>query len=153
MKPPKHYGFSHLIASYLLKVTRFLLKISQFELLFMTEENIFAYKLFLSLNISDFSLSFMWKLHPRPENRSPLSQQSHSKSWGHVKLPPFENLVGDSTHSEQEGRGGGVHTMIIMGSCCVTSLIAQGHLRRGGDCQMMLRNLEIFSRCSLIWLS
>ena len=45
--------------SYLLKVTKFLVKISQFEFLVMTEKNIFAYKLFLSLNISDFSLSFM----------------------------------------------------------------------------------------------
>ena len=28
----------------------------------MTEKNIFAYKLYLSLNISDFNLFFMWKL-------------------------------------------------------------------------------------------
>ena len=48
-----------LIPSYLLKVTKFFCKISQFEFLVMTEKNIFAYKLFLSLNISDFSLFFM----------------------------------------------------------------------------------------------
>ena len=30
----------------------------------MASENIFVYKLFLSLNISDFSLFFMQKLHP-----------------------------------------------------------------------------------------
>ena len=34
---------------------------SEFELLVMTEKNIFAYKLFLSLNFSDFNL-FMWQL-------------------------------------------------------------------------------------------
>ena len=49
-------SFSSFIPSYLLKVTKFLGKISQFEFLVMTEKNIFAYKLFLSLNISDFNL-------------------------------------------------------------------------------------------------
>ena len=39
-----------------IKVTKFLVKIFQFELLAMTEKNIFAFKLFLLLNISDFSL-------------------------------------------------------------------------------------------------
>ena len=34
-------------------------KISQFEFLVMTEKNIFAYKLFLSLNNSDFNLFFL----------------------------------------------------------------------------------------------
>ena len=42
--------------SHLLKVTKLLGEISQFEFLVMTEKNIFAYKLFLSLNISDFNL-------------------------------------------------------------------------------------------------
>ena len=37
----------------------FLVKISQFEFLVMTEKNIFAYKLFLSLNISNFNLFFI----------------------------------------------------------------------------------------------
>ena len=40
------------------KSTKFLVKISQFQFLVMTEKNVFVYKLFLSLNISDFSLSF-----------------------------------------------------------------------------------------------
>ena len=55
-EPQKYESFSSLIPSYLLKVTKFLDKISQFELLVITEKNIFAYKLFLSLNISDFNL-------------------------------------------------------------------------------------------------
>ena len=58
--------------SYLLKVTKFLVKISQLEFLATTEKNIFVYQLFLSLNISDFSLSFMQKGHP------PLSHQTPS---------------------------------------------------------------------------
>ena len=60
----------------------------------MTEKNIFAYKVFLSLNISDFNLFLMWQLHPVPPTLPPekshpfLSQQHPYKSWGHVK-PPF----------------------------------------------------------------
>ena len=41
------------------KVTKFLIKISQFKFLVVTEKNIFADKPFLSLNIWDFSLIFM----------------------------------------------------------------------------------------------
>ena len=45
--------------SYLLKVTKFLVKISQLEFLVMTEQSIHFYKHFLSLNIPDFSLFFI----------------------------------------------------------------------------------------------
>ena len=59
----------------------------------MTEKNILAYKLFLSLNISDLNLFFMWKLqYPPPlwKKSPPLSQQPPSKSWGPFKPPtPF----------------------------------------------------------------
>ena len=59
--------------SCLLKVTKFLSKISQFEFLVITEKNIFAYKLFLSLNISDFNLFIIWQLQPpSPEKSHPL---------------------------------------------------------------------------------
>ena len=44
-EPPKYWSFSSLIPSYLLKVTEFLVKISQFKFLAMTEKNNFAYKL------------------------------------------------------------------------------------------------------------
>ena len=63
--------------SYLLKVTKFLVKMSQFEFLVMTEQNIFAYTLFLSLNIPDFSFFFIQKLQP------PLKIEVLSS------LPPF----------------------------------------------------------------
>ena len=64
----------------------------------MTEKSIFAYKLFLTLNISDFSLFFMWQLQPLPEkSHSPLSQQPPLKVEVLSSPPPlFENLVGGS---------------------------------------------------------
>ena len=48
-----------------LKVTKCLVKLSQFKFLVNADKNIFVYKLFSSLNISDFSLFFMQKLDPR----------------------------------------------------------------------------------------
>ena len=56
---PKYQSFSFLTSSYHSKETKFLVKISQFECLVMTEKNIFVYKLLLSLNISDFSFFFL----------------------------------------------------------------------------------------------
>ena len=47
-----------LTPSYLLKITKFLVKIWQFVFLVKTEKNILVYKLLLSLNISDFSSFF-----------------------------------------------------------------------------------------------
>ena len=52
-----------------MKVTRFLGEISQFEFSVMTEKNIFAYEIFLSLNVSDFNLFFMWKLQHLDQNK------------------------------------------------------------------------------------
>ena len=52
--------FSSLTSSHLLtKVTKFVVEISQFKFLVMTEKSITVYKLFLLLNISDFSSFFM----------------------------------------------------------------------------------------------
>ena len=52
------------------------------------------------------------QLPPPPWKKSPpLSRQLSSKSWGPIKLPFFENLVGGST-PQQKGEGGGVHTML-----------------------------------------
>ena len=65
MNPENIKSFSSLKPSNVLKVIKFLGEISQFEFLIMTEKNIFAYKLFSSLNISDFNFLFLWKLqHP-----------------------------------------------------------------------------------------
>ena len=52
-----------------IKVTKFLVKLYQFKFLVNTDKNIFVYKLFLFLNISDFSLFFMQKLDPQQKER------------------------------------------------------------------------------------
>ena len=59
-------GFSSFTLSYLLKVTKFLVKIYQFEFLVTTEQRILVCKLFLPLNIPDFSLFFVEKLQTPP---------------------------------------------------------------------------------------
>ena len=58
-RTPKMLKFFILTSTYLLKVIKFLVKISQFEFLVVTDKNILFYKLFSLLNISDFSLFFM----------------------------------------------------------------------------------------------
>ena len=63
-EPHKYEIFSSLTSSYLLKVTKFLVEISQFQFLVMTEKNIFAHKLFLQLNISDFDLFLCENCNP-----------------------------------------------------------------------------------------
>ena len=55
-EPQKYQSFSSLTPSYLLKVTKFLVEIPHFEFLVMTEQYIFAHKLLLALNSSDFDL-------------------------------------------------------------------------------------------------
>ena len=47
-----------------LKVTKFLVIISQFKILFVIEKTSFGYELCLSLNISGFDIFFMEKLEP-----------------------------------------------------------------------------------------
>ena len=101
----KYQRFSFLTPSYLLKVTEFLVKISQFEFLVMTEKNIFAYKLFLSLNILDFNLFF--NKHSNPLKKvtllfcsnltlkvEVLSSLSFFKIWrfNHPPPPPLPPL-------------------------------------------------------------
>ena len=65
-KSAKCPSFLSFTPYYLLKVTKILVNISQFNFLVVTKKNIFAYKLFLSLNISDFNSFFMWKFQPPP---------------------------------------------------------------------------------------
>ena len=92
---PKYFKFFVLNPSYLLKVTKFLVKISKFEFLVMTEKNIFVYKL-LSLNISGFTLFLCKNYNPPPP---PLFWK-----LGRRFNPPAERGQG--------GWGEGVHTMM-----------------------------------------
>ena len=102
---PKYLSFSSFTSSYFLKVTKFLGNMSQFEFLVMTEKNIFYYRLFLSLNILDFNLYFMWKLNPSlpppllkkvtplfpsypPQKVEILSSPPLLKIWLDVQPPP-----------------------------------------------------------------
>ena len=55
----KYSSFSSLIQSYIPFKNKFLVEIFYFEFLVMTEKNIFVYKFFLLLNLSNFSLFFM----------------------------------------------------------------------------------------------
>ena len=101
------FKFFILTPSHLLKVTKFLVKISQFKFLLMTEKNIFVGKLFLSLNISDFSLckncTSTEKIHPL------LSQESPSKNWDAVKPSPLLKIWSDAQPPSR--KGGWVYTM------------------------------------------
>ena len=51
----------------------------------------------------------MWQLQPPEKSYPPLSQQTPSKSWGPVKPPIFENLIGGSTTLFAERGGGYAH--------------------------------------------
>ena len=76
------------------------------KFLVKTKKDIFAYKLFLSLYISDFSFFYV-NTAPLPLKKSPLlSQQPPSENWDPVKPPLFENLVGGSSLPCSNGRGG-----------------------------------------------
>ena len=59
-------SFSSLTLSFLLKVTKFLLKISQLEFLLMTEKNTFAYKLFFVIKYFRFEFVFYVKIATLP---------------------------------------------------------------------------------------
>ena len=53
-----------------LKVTKFLVKISEFKFLVKTDQTFFVYKLFLLLNISDFSLPSRYESNPKETVRN-----------------------------------------------------------------------------------
>ena len=85
------------LPSNILKVTNFFVK--RFNL--NHREKYFDCKLFLSLNISDFS--FLCKKctrpPPFPEKVTPFFVATSSKNWNPTELSLFENLVGSATLS------------------------------------------------------
>ena len=87
------------------KVTKFSLKLSQFEFLVMTRQSALVYKLVLSLNIRDFSLFFVKKLRPPPPEKSHLLFPSNPPLKAEVQSshPLFEKLVGGSTPPAERG--------------------------------------------------
>ena len=119
-EPPKYLSFSSLTQSYLLKVTKLLLEISQFEFLAMTEKIFFAYKLFLSLSISDLNLFFMWKLQPSPLKKVTLLFPSNTPLKVEVLSSPFLKIWVEVPSPRAEG--GKVQTMLCrqcQWSCCL----------------------------------
>ena len=80
---------------YLLKVTKFIVKIYQFELLVLTEKNTFGYKIFFVIKYFFQVLVYFFCKNYTPQGKGqPLFPRNSSKNWGPVKLPPsFWKLV------------------------------------------------------------
>ena len=117
-EPQKYNSFSSLNPCQFLKVTKFLVKTSQFEFLVMAQKNIFVYLLFSSLNLSKIQFIFYVQIATScPSQRSSPSFPTTPLFLIEVLSSPlFENLVGGSTplppsrlppKAEREG----VHTM------------------------------------------
>ena len=95
--------------SHLLKVTRFLVKISQFKVLVMTDKKFCVYKLFLSLNIL-LKFIFHVKTATSLKKTTPSFQANPCKNQVSLKpatppplpTPHFENLARGSTLQQKE---------------------------------------------------
>ena len=81
--PSVHWDISHFgIWNHLLKLIKFFVMIEHIE------QNIFVNKLFLLLNISDFSLISIKKTAPFEKSHPSLFQQAPSENWDPVKPLP-----------------------------------------------------------------
>ena len=90
--------------SYLLKVTKLLVRISQFEFLVM--KNIFVYKLFLSLDISSFSL-FLYKNCNLPLKKvTPLFPSNPTVKIEVLSSPPLLKIGWKVQPPSRKGGGG-----------------------------------------------
>ena len=72
----------------------------------MTEKNIFAYKLILSLNISDFNFFCVWKLHP-PGKSHLLFPSSPPLKFEVLSSPPFLKIWLEIQPPKYKDGGGG----------------------------------------------
>ena len=94
------------------KVTKFLVEISWFEFLVMTEKNVFAHKPFLSLIISDFDLFLCENCNPfPPEYSHPLFHNKPPLKVEVLSSPPplFLKILMEVTPPPPEQKGVGVH--------------------------------------------
>ena len=108
---PRLLKFFILNPTYLLKVTKLLVEISQFEFLVMAEKNIFVYKLFLLLNISDFGLFFFFcKNCNIPEKSYPFFSSNPSKLRS-CPSPPFWKFGRRFNPPSRKWGGGGRCTL------------------------------------------
>ena len=107
--------------SYLLKVTKFFIKISQFEFIVMTEKNIFVYKLFLLSNISDLSLFFFCKNCNLPLKKvTSLFSSNPPLKVEVLSRPPFLKIW-DKVHPLPPQQKGGAHYDMSLSNKCYTT--------------------------------
>ena len=67
-------------------------------------------------------------MHPSLKKVTPSFRATPSESWGPVKPPFFENLVGGSTSpAEKEGGGGGAFYDSSNGEDCIHEKILSNH--------------------------
>ena len=81
---PQNIKVFHLSPHLLLKVTKFLLKISQFEFFVMTGQKLFLFINFFVIKYSRFWFIFYWKSHPLFPSNPPLKTevlQAPSPFW------------------------------------------------------------------------
>ena len=98
--------FSSLTPSYLLKVAKFWVKISQFELLFMIQKNIFVYQQFFVIKY--FRFQFIFYVTPLILTNLPLKIKFLSS-------PPF--------WPPQQKGGGGVQTISLVLFVLINTLV------------------------------
>ena len=85
---------------------------SQFEFLVMTEKNIFAHKLFLSLNTSDFNLFLCENCNtPEKSHPSPLFPRNPPLKVEVLSSPPFWKIWLEAQSPCR--KGGGVHYGLV----------------------------------------
>ena len=105
----KVFILNHILS---VKVTKLLVEKSQFEFLVMTERNIFVYKLFLLLNISDFLFTFFCKIAPPPPPSKKVTSLFSSNPLLKVEVlsspPPFWKFGRRFNLPQQKG-GRGAH--------------------------------------------
>ena len=92
-EPQKYQSFSSLNPPYLLKVSKLLVKISQFEFLVMTEKNNFVYKLSFVIKYFRFQFIFLCKNctpPPSPLLKKVMKENDHHRMTIFIV---FKNLL------------------------------------------------------------
>ena len=102
--------------SYLLKVTKFLLNISQFGFLVTTEQSVLVYKLFLLLNIPYFSLFLLKNCNPPPDKSYPLFLSNSPLKSEALSSSPLWKFGRRLNHLQQKA---GVHTLSLYIYLCI----------------------------------
>ena len=77
----------------------------------MTEKHIFVYKLFLSLNISDFSLFLGNNCNPL-KKVTPLFPSNPHRKIKILSSSPFLEIWSEAQTTQQKGRGEGAHWLV-----------------------------------------